>query len=66
MVAKETALYEPKGALYARNNGYEAYEIIASNIANYMKPEASIYLEIGLGQEYKSNRNICLFRIYSS
>ena len=37
-------------ALYAKNNGLAAYENIAKNAINWIKPNGKIYLEIGDGQ----------------
>lgn len=44
------AKYDPKIALYAHNNGLAAYEQIAKNAKNMLKPNGRIYLEIGVGQ----------------
>lgn len=44
------ATYDPKTALYAKNNGLAAYESIAKNAINWIKPGGKIYLEIGDGQ----------------
>ena len=43
------AKHDPKIALYAKNNGLYAYEQIAKNAVNLIKPAGKIYLEIGLG-----------------
>jgi release factor glutamine methyltransferase len=50
IMAEETLLYEPRSALYGRNNGYEAYDIIAANLKDYLKPEGKLYIEIGINQ----------------
>lgn len=44
------AKFDPKIALYANNNGMAAYEQIAKNAQNLLKPNGRIYLEIGAGQ----------------
>jgi len=44
------AQHDPKMALYAKNNGLAAYEKIAKNSKNWLKPNGKIYLEIGDGQ----------------
>ncbi len=45
------AMHDPKCALYAKNNGLAAYEQIAQNAKNWIKPNGKIYLEIGAGQK---------------
>ncbi len=45
------AMHDPKCALYANNNGLAAYEQIAVNAKNWIKPDGKIYLEIGAGQK---------------
>ena len=45
------AMHDPKRALYANNNGLAAYEQIATNAKNWLKPDGKIYLEIGAGQQ---------------
>jgi len=45
------AMHDPKRALYAKNNGLAAYEQIAQNAKNWIKPNGRIYLEIGDGQK---------------
>lgn len=45
------AMHDPKRALYANNNGLAAYEQIAQNAKNWIKPNGKIYLEIGAGQQ---------------
>lgn len=44
------AHHDPKVALYAKNNGLAAYESIAKNAKNWIKPNGKIYLEIGQDQ----------------
>ena len=44
------AMYDPKIALYANDNGLFAYKVIAQNAKNWLKPLGKIYLEIGEGQ----------------
>ena len=43
------AKHDPDIALYAGNNGNAAYEQIAKNAKNWIKPNGKIYLEIGKG-----------------
>ena len=45
------AMHDPKIALYAEKNGLAAYEQIAKNAKNWLKPNGKIYLEIGAGQK---------------
>jgi release factor glutamine methyltransferase len=45
------AMHDPKIALYAKNKGLAAYEQIAKNAKNWLKPNGKIYLEIGAGQK---------------
>ena len=44
------ALYDPKIALYAKNNGLAAYESIAKNAHKWIKNGGKLYLEIGIDQ----------------
>lgn len=44
------AMHDPKIALYADNNGLAAYETIAQNAKNWIKPNGKIYIEIGIDQ----------------
>lgn len=55
------AKYDPKIALYADNNGLAAYEQIAKNSLQLLKPNGKIYLEIGVGQ---SNAVIKIFEYF--
>ena len=55
------ASHDPKMALYADNNGLAAYEQIAKNAVNLIKPDGKIYLEIGIGQ---SNQVIKIFQFF--
>lgn len=55
------AKFDPKIALYAKNDGLAAYEQIAKNAKNLIKPNGKIYLEIGVGQ---SNQIIKIFEFY--
>ena len=41
------ATHDPKLALYAKNNGLAAYESIARNGTQWLKPHGKMYLEIG-------------------
>lgn len=43
------ATFDPKIALYAENNGLQAYEQIASHAQSLIKPGGRLYLEIGAG-----------------
>lgn len=45
------AMHDPKMALFAKHNGFAAYEQIAKNAKHWLKPEGRIYLEIGIGME---------------
>lgn len=42
------AHYDPDIALYAKDNGLAAYEVIAKNAKNWIKNGGKIYLEIGI------------------
>ena len=55
------AQFDPKIALYADNDGMAAYEQIAKNAINLIKPNGKIYLEIGAGQ---SNQIIKIFDFF--
>ena len=55
------AKFDPKIALYAKNDGLAAYEQIAKNAKNLLKPNGKIYLEIGAGQ---SNQVIKIFNFF--
>ncbi|MBQ3785166.1 MAG: peptide chain release factor N(5)-glutamine methyltransferase [Alphaproteobacteria bacterium] len=44
------AKFDPKIALYAKNDGLGAYEEIAKNSIRLLKPNGKIYVEIGAGQ----------------
>ncbi len=57
----DAARFDPKMALYAKNNGLFAYEQIAKNAKNLIKQNGKIYLEIGIGQ---SNPVIKIFNFY--
>lgn len=45
------AMHDPRIALYADNKGNAAYEQIATNARNWIKPDGKIYIEIGSGME---------------
>ncbi|MBQ8294036.1 MAG: peptide chain release factor N(5)-glutamine methyltransferase [Alphaproteobacteria bacterium] len=45
------ARHDPKTALYAKNNGLAAYQIIAKNAKDWIKRGGKLYLEIGVGQD---------------
>ena len=49
MRVNDGAKFDPKIALYAKNNGMYAYEQIAKNAVNLIKTDGKIYLEIGVG-----------------
>ena len=55
------ATFDPKIALYAKNDGLAAYEQIAKNAKNLLKQNGKIYLEIGVGQ---SNQVIKIFEFF--
>lgn len=57
----EGAKFDPKIALYAKNDGLAAYEEIAKNAKKLLKSNGKIYLEIGAGQ---SNQIIKIFEFY--
>lgn len=44
------ALHDPRIALYAKNNGLAAYEVIAENAKIWLRRGGKIYLEIGADQ----------------
>ena len=46
----KAAQFDPKIALYAKNDGLAAYEQIALCAKTFIKPHGKIYLEIGAGQ----------------
>ena len=55
------AKFDPKIALYAKNDGLGAYEEIAKNSIRLLKPNGKIYLEIGVGQ---SSQVIKIFEFF--
>ena len=55
------AKFDPKIALYAKNDGMAAYEQIAKNSIRLLKPNGKIYLEIGVGQ---SSQVIKIFEFF--
>ena len=55
------AKFDPKIALYAKNDGLAAYEEIAKNTKKLLKASGKIYLEIGAGQ---SKPVIKIFNFY--
>ena len=55
------AKFDPKIALYAKNDGLVAYEQIAKNAVKLIKSNGKIYLEIGIGQ---SNQIIKIFEFF--
>ena len=50
LVAKQTALFEPKLALYAEDDGLAAYREIISGASKFLKNDGKIILEIGFNQ----------------
>jgi len=52
-MAIETINYEPSIALFAEEEGLEAYYVIAKNAKKFLKPNGKIILEIGLNQADK-------------
>ena len=58
----DAARFDPKIALYAKNNGLRAFEQIAKNAIKLLKSDGKIYLEIGVGQ---SNQIIKIFNLMS-
>jgi release factor glutamine methyltransferase len=61
MRVNDGAKFDPKIALYAKNDGLAAYEQIAKSAPNLLKENGKIYLEIGVGQ---SNQIIKIFNFY--
>ena len=51
IMAKETLLHEPVGALYSEKGGFADYRKIASQAKNYLNENGKIFLEIGIGQK---------------
>lgn len=47
------AMHDPRIALYAAHNGMAAYEQIATNGQNWIKPNGKLYLEIGAGEKQR-------------
>lgn len=50
LMSQETVLYEPHLALFAIDNGLEAYKIIASQAATYLNYKGELFLEVGFDQ----------------
>ncbi|MCQ2562449.1 MAG: peptide chain release factor N(5)-glutamine methyltransferase [Alphaproteobacteria bacterium] len=48
----KAANFDPKIALYAKDNGMEFYDIIAQKAKNWLYDNGKIYLEIGVGQTH--------------
>jgi len=57
----DAARFDPRIALYAKNDGLAAYEQIAKNAKKLLKKDGKIYLEIGVGQ---SSQIIKIFNFY--
>ncbi|ADE30423.1 bifunctional peptide chain release factor N(5)-glutamine methyltransferase PrmC/tRNA (guanosine(46)-N7)-methyltransferase TrmB [Rickettsia prowazekii] len=55
-MAIETINYEPSIALFAEEDGLEAYSIIAKNAKQFLKPNGKIILEIGFSQAAKVSK----------
>jgi release factor glutamine methyltransferase len=50
-LSKDVLLYDPYKALFAENNGLEAYSIISAQSSNFLKKNGHIFLENGIRQE---------------
>lgn len=50
IMSEETILFEPTSALYAENNGLEAYQKIAQKAKDFFSDNGKIFLEIGINQ----------------
>ena len=61
MRVNDAARFDPRIALYAKNDGLAAYEQIAKNSKKLLKKDGKIYLEIGVGQ---SSPIIKIFNFY--
>jgi len=61
MRVNDGAQHDPKVALYAKKGGLFAYEKIAKNAPNLLKPDGKIYLEIGIGM---ANQVIKIFNYF--
>ena len=61
MRVNDAAKFDPKIALYAKNNGMMAYEQIAKNAINLIADNGKIYLEIGIGM---ANQVIKIFNYF--
>lgn len=55
-MATETINYEPHLALFAEEDGLQAYPIIAKNAKKFLKPTGKIILEIGFNQADKVSK----------
>ena len=55
LVDKSVSMYEPREAVFARNNGLEMYEALFKECPRFMKPGAPLVLEIGAG----AKRQVC-------
>ena len=55
--------FEPHLALYAEENGYHFYKILAGQVDNYLHKNGKLYLEVGVGMAQKVAD---LFKGYSS
>ncbi len=64
-IAQNVAKFEPKQALYAKNNGLQAYEIIISQARNFLKAQGRLVLEIGW-QQWESVQALALRYDFSS
>jgi len=49
-MAKETIIYEPRNALYSRNNGLADYELIIKGAKQHLTDNGLLFLEIGFTQ----------------
>jgi release factor glutamine methyltransferase len=49
-ISDEVIKYDPEIALFAGNEGLDAYKRIIPNLAEYLKPDGFVVLEIGASQ----------------
>jgi release factor glutamine methyltransferase len=50
-MSEETYLFEPEIALYAEEDGLNAYKMIISSAGQYLNPEGKLIVEIGFSQK---------------
>lgn len=63
-MSKETILFEPKEALYAKDNGLACYKEIASKAKDYLKDDGYIFVEIGFSQADKVEKIFKEYRFF--